>query len=396
MFDAGNARALRNAAILFSITGGIGWYLFTLLFWNTLGQDWMVFDTAAHAYFRHDFALLLDGPRFTDVLNATHTPWLRDKIEFHPWVYPPYTLLLAIPFAVLPWWLNYVSFQLLSFAGLMLALLPWRAGGRTAWLLPAGVILCPATAFTIGAGQNSFFSASLVTAGIFFVYRRPRLAGFLLGLLAFKPQLAVLVPVALAAAGAWVAFAAAAVTVFALLVFSLMVPGVELWQGWLHLFLSGDPAFHTWVNAGRIYGQSVFTCLRMLGLPDGAANVGQLLAVVFAAVCVWLAFRRRLPPAEQLAVLLCGMILAAAHVGNYDAIMLGIAAMLVLQQGLSRPFRPGEALLAMLVWLSTAVNPPFIFKFSVITPLLVAALMIRLLGHAATSNMRSEPAAAQR
>ena len=379
MFKAANARSLRHAAILFSITGVIGWCLFTLLFWNTLGQDWMVFDTAAHAYFRHDFALLLNGPRFTDVLNATHTPWLRDKIAFHPWVYPPYTLLLAIPFGVLPWWLNYVSFQLLSFVGLMAALRLWQLKGRAGWLLPAGVVLCPATAFTIGAGQNSFFSASLVTAGIFFMYRRPRLAGFLLGLLAFKPQLAVLVPVALAAAGAWIAFAAAAVTVLALLAFSLVVPGVELWQGWLHLFLSGDPAFHTWVNAGRIYGQSVFTCLRMLGLSDNAANFGQLAAVVFAAVCVWMAFRRHLPPAEQLAVLLCGMILAAAHVGNYDAIMLGIAAMLVLQQGLNRPFRAAEALLAMLVWASTAVNPPFIFKVSVITPLLIMALMTRLL-----------------
>ena len=379
MLEAANHRALRNAAILFSIAGVIGWYLFGLLFWNTLGQDWMVFDTAAHAYFRRDFALLLDGPRFTDVLNATHTPWLRDKLEFHPWVYPPYTLLLAIPFALLPWWLNYVSFQLLSFAGLMAALRLWQAPGRAGWLLPAGVILCPATAFTIGAGQNSFFSASLVTAGICFMHCRPRLAGVLLGLLAFKPQLAILVPVALAAAGAWIAFAAAAVTVAALLAFSLVVPGMELWHGWLNLFLSGDPAFHTWVNAGRIYGQSVFTCLRMVGLPDDAANFGQLLAVVFAAVCVWLAFRRRLPPAEQLAVLLCGMILAAAHVGNYDAIMLGTAAMLVLLQGLSRPFLPGEALLAMLVWASTTINPPFIFKISVVTPLLVMALMARLL-----------------
>jgi len=339
----------------------------------------MVFDTAGHAYFRRDFSLLLDGPRFTEILNATHTPWLRDKLVFHPWVYPPYTLLLAIPFALLPWWLNYVSFQLLSFAGLMAALRLWQPKGRAGWLLPAGVILCPATAFTIGAGQNSFFSAALVTAGIYFMHRRPRLAGFLLGLLAFKPQLAVLVPIALAAAGAWIAFAAASATVAALLAFSLVVPGVALWQGWLHLFLSGDPAFHTWVNAGRIYGQSVFTCLRTLGVPDGAANIGQLLAVLFAAVCVWLAFRRRLPPAEQLAVLLCSMILAAAHVGNYDAIMLGIAGMLVLQQGLARPFRSGEALLAMLVWASTAINPPFIFKISVVTPLFVMALMARLL-----------------
>jgi hypothetical protein len=378
MSNPANARPLRNAAVLFCVAGSIGWFLFTLLFWNTLGQDWMVFDTAAHAYFRHDYALLLDGRRFTDVLNATHTPWLRDKLVFHPWIYPPYTLLLAIPFALLPWWLNYVSFQLLSFTGLMAALRLWQANGRVGWLLPAGVILCPATAFTIGAGQNSFFSASLVIAGIYFMHRRQLAAGALIGLLAFKPQLAVLLPVALAASGAWIAFVAAGATVAALLAFSLVVPGVELWRGWLHFFL-GDPAFGVWENEGRIHGQSVYTCLHLLGVPDGAANIGQLLALLFAAACVWRAFRGSLAPAEQLAVLLCGMMLGAAHLGNYDAIMLGVAAMLVLQQGLARAFRRGEALLAMLVWASTAINPPFIFKISVVTPLLVVALMMRLL-----------------
>jgi len=293
-------------------------------------------------------------------------------------VYPPYTMLLAIPGALLPWWLNYVSFQLLSFAGLLAALRVWKLPGRAGLLFLLGVVLCPATAFTIGAGQNSFFSASLVTGGIFLLHRRPVLAGILLGLLAFKPQLAILVPVAVIAAGAWVAFASAAATVVALLLVSLVVPGVALWQGWLHLFLSGDPAFHAWVNAGRIYGQSVFTCLRLVGVPDRAANAGQLAAIVISAACVWRAFRMGLPPAEQLAVLLCGMILAAAHVGNYDAIMLCIASMLVLQQGFVRQFRPGEAALAALVWASTAIEPPFIFRVSVVAPLLVLGLMLRL------------------
>jgi alpha-1,2-mannosyltransferase len=378
MLDPGNARALRHAALLFLVAGAVGWIFYTLLFWGTLGQDWMVFDTAAHAYFRRDFALLLDGPRFTEILNATHAGWLREKLVFHPWVYPPYTLLLAIPFGLLPWWLNYLSFQLLSFAGLMAALRLWQLPGRAGWMLPVGVVLCPATAFTLGAGQNSFFSAALVCAGIHCMHRRPRLAGVLIGLLAFKPQLAILLPVALAAAGAWTAFASAAATVAALLLLSLAVPGLELWRGWLHLFLSGDPAFHEWVNAGRIYGQSVFTCLRLAGLPDAVANGGQLLAVLVSAALVWRAFRSAMPRAEQLAVLLCGMILAAAHVGNYDATMLGIASMLILQQGLTRPFRRGEALLAMLVWASTAIEPPFVFRVSVVAPVLVLALMVRI------------------
>jgi hypothetical protein len=65
--------------------------------------------------------------------------------------------------------------------------------------------------------------------------------------------------------------------------------------------------------------------------------------------------------------------------------MLGIAAMLVLQQGFARALRPGEAALAMLVWAGTAINPPFIFRISVVLPLIVLALMLRLVARPASS-----------
>jgi hypothetical protein len=373
---ATGARTLRVAAPIMAAAAAIGWALIYLIFRTTPGQDWMVFDTAAKAWLHNDIPLLLNGPRFTAVLNATH-PWLRQPLVFHPWVYPPYTMLLALPFGLLPWWLNYTAFLSLSFAGLVAALRPWAPQNHRALSL-AAIILCPATAFTLGAGQNSFMSAGLVTAGIWFMHRRPPLAGLLLGLLAFKPQLALLVPVALAAAGAWPAMAYAAATGAALLAASLVIPGTALWAGWLHLFLSGDPAFHQWVNAGRIYGQSVFTCLRLAGLPEAAANAGQLAAILFAAVCVWRAYRARLPEPERLAALLAAMVLAAPHIGDYDALLLGIAATLILAQGAIRPFRPLEAPLAVAIWASTAFEPPFVFRFAVVVPLIVAAFALRL------------------
>ncbi len=339
----------------------------------------MVFDTALQAWRHGNLALLLDATRFTAVLNSTHTNWLQAPLLFHPWVYPPYTLLLALPFAILPYGVSYISFQVLTLVGLLWALWPWRPPGRPRGLFVCGVLLCPATAFTIGAGQDSFLFASLVMAGFWLRARRPMAAGILLGLLAFKPQLAILVPVALLACGAWRTIMTAAATCLALLSVSLVVLGAELWRGWLHLFLSGDAAFQTWVNQGRLHGQSVFACLHILGAPDRAANLGQFVAVGLAGTCVWIAFRGPLPSALKLAVLLCGMILGAAHVGNYDAVMLGIAAMLVLQSGTERPFRVGEAALAMSIWASTAVCPPFIFQISAVVPLIVLAMMVRLI-----------------
>jgi alpha-1,2-mannosyltransferase len=377
-------RALRVAALCFAFFGAIGWYLIFLIFRNTPGQDWMVFDTAAQAWRHGDIALLLDGPRFTTVLNATHS-WLRQPLVFHPWVYPPYTMLLALPFGLLPWWLNYTVFLSVSFAGLVAALCLWRPAGQIRAVFIAGVVLCPAVAFTIGAGQNSFMSAGLVTAGIWFMHRRPPVAGLLLGLLAFKPQLALLVPVALLAAGAWPAIVYAAGTVLALLAASLVVPGLALWQGWLHLFLSHDPAFQQWVNAGRIYGQSVFTCLRLAGVPETAANMGQAVALVFGGVCVWRGFRAPLTEASRLAVLLAAMVLGAPHIGDYDALLLGIAAMLVLTEGFDRHYRRFEPALAIAIWISTAFQPPFVFHAAIVTPVLVAAFAWRVSSARVTS-----------
>ena len=371
-------QTLRIAAIVCLFGGLIGWALIYLIFRSTPGQDWMVFDTAAQAWRRGDIAVLLDGPRFTAELNASHS-WLRQPLAFHPWVYPPYTMLLALPFGMLPWWLNYTSFLSISLAGMLLALRLWQPKGGARALLLAGVLLCPATAFTLGAGQNSFMSAGLVTAGIWFMHRRPGVAGLCLGLLAFKPQLAILVPVALAASGAWPAVAYAAGTVVALLAASLVIPGYALWVGWLHLFLSGDPAFHQWVNAGRIYGQSVFTCLRLAGLSEGLANAGQGVAILFGIICVWRAYRAAMPDHRRLAVLLSAMTLAAAHLGDYDALLLGIAAMLIFTEGLRRPLGAWEAALAAAIWLGTGFEPPFVFRPAVVMPLIVAAFAVVVL-----------------
>jgi hypothetical protein len=373
-----NSGTLRKARIMALIVGPLGWFVFSLIFRVTPGQDWMVFDTAVHAWRDGNLGILLDGWKFTSVLNQSHAGWMQAPLVFHPWVYPPYTLLLALPFAFLPWLASYVGFQLVSLAGLLWALRPWCQPARATRFIIGGVLLCPSTAFTLGAGQNSFLTASMVLGGCHLLERRPVVAGCLFGLLAFKPQLAIMIPIALVASRSYRVLAVAAGTAAAVVLASLVVPGPELWRGWLHLFFSGNAAFKEWVDQGRLHGQSVFTCLRFVGLPASVANLGQLAAVVFCAACVWQAFRGRMPAPEKLATLLCAMILAAAHVGDYDAILLGIAATIVLAQGFTRAFRPYEAALAMLVWASTAINPPFVFYISVVTPLVVMAFMLTL------------------
>jgi hypothetical protein len=186
----------------------------------------------------------------------------------------------------------------------------------------------------------------------------------LLGLLAYKPQLGLLIPVALIAARAWRAFAGATAIVLFMLLVSLAVPGITIWRGFLHLFFSGQQTPRLWVE---LYGQSMFTYLRLAGAPTTLANAGQAVAVIVAAYFVWRAFRAPFLPHHKLVVLLCAICFASPHFGDYDAVLLGIAAMLLLVRRVHGDGW-GVTTLACLVWCSTAINPPYLF-YQTIPPL---------------------------
>lgn len=368
------AHPVRLAAML--LCGVFGWLVFQALFRGTWGQDWMVFDSAARLWLRGDTADILDGARLTQIINAGHK-WLGAPLVFRPWVYPPYTLLLALPFGAGPWWWSYGGFLALSFAGMACALRLWLPAWRRFLPVLLGVALCPASAYTLGAGQNSFLSAGLLLAGIWWLDRRPLLAGALLALMAYKPQLALLLPAALIGAGAWRAVASAIATFVALVAVSLVVPGLALWRGFLALYLHPGDAPRHWVE---LYGQSIYTCLHLLGVPENAANGAQILALLLASAAVWAVFRRGGAMA-RLRVLLVATGFAAPHFGDYDAVLLAIAAMLELT-GAAVP--PVAASLAAAAWCSTAFNPPLLylktlpvlFPLAEATPLVLGAWLL--------------------
>ena len=75
---------------------------------------------------------------------------------------------------------------------------------------PGALLAAPAVFINAVGGQNGTWTAALFGGGLSLLERRPLLAGGLLGLLIYKPQLALLIPVALLAGRHWRAFAAAA------------------------------------------------------------------------------------------------------------------------------------------------------------------------------------------
>src|SRR5205823_2454071 len=102
-------------------------------------------------------------------------------------------------------------------------------------ILPGSQTLLLAAAFpgvfvNIGHGQNGFLTAALLGGALHLIDRRPWLSGALIGLLAYKPQFGVLIPIALLAGGRWRSFGAATATVAALVAVSLATLGSGVWH----------------------------------------------------------------------------------------------------------------------------------------------------------------------
>ncbi len=379
-----SARHGRQVTVLLcACLAPLGWAMFWAVFHTVPGQDWVVFHTAAARLFAGDLALLADPRAFTDEMNRSHAAVFAQPISvLHPFIYPPVTLMLAAAFGWLPYVASLVAFLAVTAALLVAALCRWEPGGAgRAWLI-AGVLACPATAFTLGAGQLSFLVAACVLAGMALLQTRPVLAGLVFSLLCLKPQFVPLIPVALLAGRHWRAVAGGLAGGLGLVLASIAVAGMGAWVSWIRLATGQNPLLGRMIDVVRLYDQSVHTCLRRLGLGEGAAGAGQLAASALSAICIWLVFARSpaTPPRQRLIVLLCALVFGAPHVGDYDAVLLAIAAVLCLIDG-------RHVWLAAAVWLATMFNPPALIAVlgvpmltaaSALTCLLPAGLMIAL------------------
>jgi len=205
---------------------------------------------------------------------------------------------------------------------LTLPLLLWATAGRDwRWPVAAAVLAAPATTINIISGQTGFLEAGLLAGGLRLAGERPVLGGLLLGLAAYKPQLGLLVPIALIAAGAWRAIAAAAATGAVLFLITCLLFGPPIWLAWLEAV----PRFSSQVAAEstqiRHLIPTVEAALLQLGAAPGAARLGQAAMTVLTAAAVWRLFRSGVSPMAA-AGLLVGSLLATPYAFVYDLVLL--------------------------------------------------------------------------
>jgi hypothetical protein len=201
-------------------------------------------------------------------------------------------------------------------------------------------------------------------------------AAALLGTLTYKPQLWLMVPIALVAARQWRALLSTIAAAAALGFSSLAVFGIKPWCVWGALMINPPTEFYqNWLKWGRLHGESVYTNLALLGTSPRFANAGQTAALLLAAGCVWWSFRRPIPGDLRLVVLLAATVLAAPHVSNYDTVLLVVAATSLFAIALGEGFRRCELIVPMLVWMIQLFNPPDAYRVGMVTPLLTCLLI---------------------
>jgi hypothetical protein len=268
----------------------------------------------------------------------------------YPWPYPPMGRLLMYPLAWVPLPLAFVSAMALGLAGYLSAVR--RIVGPRADLVWAALAF-PAVGVTVVYGQTTFITAALLGWGLALLPHRPRAAGVLLGLLCFKPHLALLVPVALAAGRRWRALLAAAATSIG---FAAAGTAVFGWQAWSDFFRSAQ-AFTEYlgVDAARhFFYQSVFAAVRLAGGGVAIAWIAQGVAATAAAAGVWRTWSGPASDAVKSAALVLGSLLATPHLSDYDLVLLALPIAFLVRDARER----GERLPGTLTLLTAALVPP--------------------------------------
>ena len=293
------------------------------------------------------------------------------------WKYPPTYLLIVLPLSLLPYAASFICW--IAFTGSGFVYVIRRLIPRTplSWL----VLVFPGTVHNFMAGQNGFLSAAILGGGLLLAERYPFAGGCLLGLLSYKPHLAWLIPLALAAGRYWKALLGAVFSAATLALASLLLLGPSVWIA----FFKNLPLAASLMNHPSIWRKvpTVFAAARFQGASRELAAALQAVAIIVAILAVGWVWFRRAPLPIRGSVLVVGISLATPHAFDYDLAILALPFAWLGWEAYSRDSKFQEVFL-LLVWILLGwaiLRPPWMDSWASNMPLrLVVVVALLLLG----------------
>lgn len=265
----------------------------------------------------------------------------------YTWQYPALFHLMVAPLGLLGFSAAFAVFSVAVTGLYIWALRGWAAP------VPGGLSLAvaaPPVAFVLATGNASLLWAALLLAALSFLARgRPHGAAAMIALMTMKPQLGLLIPVALLAGREWRVILWSTAYTAAVTALTVAVFGLDYWvtffrtmSGITGIFASPDldaPTMITWYAFARQFGA---------GHPVAIAV--QVPPMALAAGAVWVLWsRRRVAMDLKTAALCLGILIATPYAFQYELVLAVLAALFLARAGIGRSPR-GRLWLAAL-WL---------------------------------------------
>ncbi|HWA22177.1 MAG TPA: glycosyltransferase family 87 protein [Caulobacterales bacterium] len=290
------------------------------------------------------------------------------------WAYPPTSLPLVAPLALLSFWPALILWSVL---GLLLLGYGARRIGLD-WLETALLVLSPAAISAVYYGQTGNAAAGLLLIALSAVRDRGALSPVAAALLTVKPQMGFLLPVLWLIRHQFRLIGATVCLVIALGALALWVAGPEAWRSYVGDTLSALNALErTGTGPFTLMIPSVFMAARLLtGDPALAQWVHWGFAAAVAAYVAW-QFARTDSAERQNAILLVGTMLITPYIHIYDLAPAVCAAMLLMRRWTGTPSTL-QLLICFVVLAAWALPALTLYGYSVGLPLGPPTLLLLL------------------
>lgn len=283
-----------------------------------------------------------------DTILAAHKIGVPANTALTLFHYPPSFTLMLVPFSMLPYIQSLFAFNAITLGLALFAL--WKL--RPHWTTLLFFMGYPPLWLNILSGQNACLSLALLAFGISYLEKNPKLSGICIGLLSFKPQLGLAIPVALIANHRWKQIGWASATVLILAILSALLLGIDSWKA----FLENIRKPFEVLEDGRIPLErmaSAFSAVRLHGGSIQLAYIAQLSGMIAAFIglsAIWKLKGTPLP--LKGAALGLSVLLSTPHLFHYDMTLLAIPLILFLRHGEEQGWQKGERLLLMISYVA--------------------------------------------
>ncbi|MBA3909208.1 MAG: hypothetical protein C0524_04830 [Rhodobacter sp.] len=353
--------------------------------------DFRVFWAAGKLAMAGDPLAVLDLAK----LSAAHA---TNPDAHMPWVYPPGYLVMVTPLGAMSFSVAFTVWTILSLILIAWAVRPFVAGILPLWIL---MIAAPAYFPSLLLGQNSLlWMAGLLGALAALRAERWVLAGILIGSLTLKPQLGIMVPVALLAIGAWRTIFAAMATTALLAVLPTLIYGLEYWP-LLKAGLIDHSASMVFSLGDLLLMISPLSALTFIGVDPALALKVQWVIVAATAVAVFALWRSdRVGFDAKAAGLLSAILLSAPYLWYYEGALLAAIALFMLRSGVLQA-RPAHLLVLGALWIGAGLQVLNVFAkvvdqrwlgAAIIPPLVLLSLALCLRQMSAPRNLTQDTA----